>query len=426
MIDVLNIGLAALILGLAVWTIVAREAYAAVVGFIAYGLLLTLVWVQLHGIDVALTEAAIGGGLTGALLIGAAARLRSTEAAARAERPGVSTRWLAAGVSVAVTGALAICVLALPVPAPTLAPEVVANIAVTEVGNPITAVLLAFRAMDTLLEAIVLLFALIGVWSLAPDRAWGGRPGLLQQADPNGMLAYVARVLPPIGIVAGMYIFWVGADHPGGKFQGATILAAMWLLVMMAGLADAPPISRAWLRWLLVAGPLAFIAIGVVGAVTAGAFLAYPEGFAKPLILVIEFALMPTLTLILGLMLLGAPRRGETTVTAGTLFGLCAAALIGLGLFGLIVNPHPLRKILAFNVVGSGVFLLFGAIAHRGAGAGMGGDPVPQALLITGIVVAFSATALAVALLLRLFDETGSVTLSSDAPAKAGNDTGAH
>jgi multicomponent Na+:H+ antiporter subunit C len=112
-------------------------------------------------------------------------------------------------------------------------------------------------------------------------------------------------------------------------------------------------------------------------------------------------------------------------VTAGTLFGLCAAALIGVGLFGLIVNQHPLRKILAFNVVGSGVFLLFGAIAYRGAGAGLGGDPVPQALLITGIVVAFSATALAVALLLRLFDVTGSVTLSSDAPAKAGSETDA-
>jgi multisubunit Na+/H+ antiporter MnhB subunit len=311
-IDVLNVGLAALLLGLAVWTIVARGAYAAVVGFLAYGLLLTLAWVQLHGIDVALTEAAIGGGLTGALLIGAAARLRSTEAKARTERPGAATRWLAAGLSAAVTVALAICVLALPDPAPTLAPEVVANIAVTEVGNPITAVLLAFRAMDTLLEAIVLLFALIGVWSLAPDRSWGGRSGLLQQADPNGMLAYVARVLPPIGIVTGMYIFWVGADHPGGKFQGATIMAAMWLLVMMAGLADAPPISRRWLRGLLVAGPLAFIAIGVVGSVTAGAFLAYPEGLAKPLILVIEFALMPTLTLILGLMLLGAPQRGES------------------------------------------------------------------------------------------------------------------
>jgi hypothetical protein len=44
--------------------------------------------------------------------------------------------------------------------------------------------------------------------------------------------------------------------------------------------------------------------------VTADAFLAYPQGIAKPLILVIEFALMPTLTLILGLMLMGAPQRG--------------------------------------------------------------------------------------------------------------------
>jgi multicomponent Na+:H+ antiporter subunit C len=97
------------------------------------------------------------------------------------------------------------------------------------------------------------------------------------------------------------------------------------------------------------------------------------------------------------------------------LFGLLASALVGVGLYGLIVNPQPLRKILSFNVIGSGVFLLFGAIARRGAALGMGGDPVPQALLITGIVVAFSATALAVALLLRLHDETGDVTLASAA-----------
>jgi multisubunit Na+/H+ antiporter MnhB subunit len=312
MTDVLNSGLAALILGLAVWTIVAREAFAAVVGFIAYGLLLTLVWVQLHGIDVALTEAAIGGGLTGALLIGAAARLRSTEAAARAERPGAPTRWLAAGVSTVVTAALAYCVLVLPDPAPTLAPEVAASIDATGVGNPITAVLLAFRAMDTLLEAIVLLFALIGVWSLAPDRFWGGRPGLRYYVDPNGILAYVARVLPPFGIIIGAYIFWVGADHPGGKFQGATILAAMWLLIMMAGLTDAPPISRTWLRIGLIAGPLLFIAIGFAGVATTRAFLGYPDGYAKPLIVAIELALLPSLALILGLLLAGAPQRQES------------------------------------------------------------------------------------------------------------------
>ncbi len=103
-------------------------------------------------------------------------------------------------------------------------------------------------------------------------------------------------------------------------------------------------------------------------------------------------------------------------MNSATLFGLCSAALVGLGLYGLITNPQPLRKILAFNVLGSGVFVLFGVIARRGAAAGLGGDPVPQALVITGIVVAFSATAMAVALLVRLFNMTGQATLGSDEP----------
>jgi multisubunit Na+/H+ antiporter MnhB subunit len=309
MMDALNAGLALLILALAIWTVVARDTFAATVGFVAYGLLLTLVWMQLHGIDVALTEAAIGGGLTGALLIRAAARLRKTEAAAHTEHPGVPTRVAAALAAVCVTAALAAAVLALPDPAPTLAPETAANIAATGVGNPITAVLLAFRATDTLLEAIVLLFALIGVWSLAPDRAWGGRPGPRHRADPDGILAYLARVLAPIGIIVGVYIFWIGADLPGGKFQGATILAAMWLLTVMAGLVDTPPISRTWLRIALVAGPVVFIAVGAAGVAIAGAFLAYPEGLAKPLIVIIELALLPSLTLTLALILAGAPER---------------------------------------------------------------------------------------------------------------------
>lgn len=97
-----------------------------------------------------------------------------------------------------------------------------------------------------------------------------------------------------------------------------------------------------------------------------------------------------------------------------TLFGLCAALLVGVGVYALIVNPQPLRKIIAFNVVGGGVFLLFGAIARRGAGAGWGGDPVPQALLITGLVVAFGASAVAIALLLRLFEEADDASLADD------------
>jgi multicomponent Na+:H+ antiporter subunit C len=94
-----------------------------------------------------------------------------------------------------------------------------------------------------------------------------------------------------------------------------------------------------------------------------------------------------------------------------TLLGLCSAVIIGLGLYGLIANPQPLRKILAFNLFGSGVFLIFGVVARRGAAAGLGGDPVLQALTITGLVVAFAATALAVALVLRLADVSGSATL---------------
>jgi multicomponent Na+:H+ antiporter subunit C len=105
-------------------------------------------------------------------------------------------------------------------------------------------------------------------------------------------------------------------------------------------------------------------------------------------------------------------------MSAATLAGLTGAALVGLGLYGLLTDPHPLRKILAFNILGSGVFLLFGIIARKGAAAGFAADPVPQAMVITGIVVAFSATALAVALLLRLFQETDRATLDPDPPAK--------
>ena len=101
-------------------------------------------------------------------------------------------------------------------------------------------------------------------------------------------------------------------------------------------------------------------------------------------------------------------------MSAAIPYGLCSAVLVGLGLFGLITHPQPLRKILAFNLIGSGVFLLFGVIARRGAAAGFGGDPVPQALVITGLVVAFAGTALAVALLLRFVDETRRGTLRPD------------
>jgi multicomponent Na+:H+ antiporter subunit C len=105
-------------------------------------------------------------------------------------------------------------------------------------------------------------------------------------------------------------------------------------------------------------------------------------------------------------------------MTEATVFGLSGAALVGLGLFGLIVHPQPLRKILAFNLLGGGVFLLFGVVARRGAEAGFDGDPIPQAMVITGLVVAFSATALAVGLVLQIF-ESAEKTRPDGAPPDA-------
>jgi multisubunit Na+/H+ antiporter MnhB subunit len=305
---VLETALAVLVIGAAVWTIAARSAFAAAVGFVSYGLLLALVWVQLAAVDVALTEAAIGSGLTGVLLLGAVATLRRTEART-GRRPGLALRVTAGACCALVSAALAVVVLTLPESGPTLAPEAMSALPATGVGNPVTGVLMAFRGFDTLLEKVVLVLALVGVWSLAPDRCWDGRPGLEHRLPADGVLPFFARTLPPFGVLLGIHLMWTGADNPGGAFQGGTVLAAMWLVVMMAGVRDAPAIREQWVRLALVSGPVVFLAVGLAGMLTAGAFLAYPVAIAKPLILLIEVPMLLTIALALGLLVTGPPER---------------------------------------------------------------------------------------------------------------------
>ena len=99
-------------------------------------------------------------------------------------------------------------------------------------------------------------------------------------------------------------------------------------------------------------------------------------------------------------------------MTSEVFFALVGAGLLAMGLHALIVRVHLLRKIIAINVMGSGVFLIVVALARR---AGDGGpDPIPHAMVITGIVVAISATALALALLLMMTTATGSPELPDD------------
>lgn len=94
------------------------------------------------------------------------------------------------------------------------------------------------------------------------------------------------------------------------------------------------------------------------------------------------------------------------------LYGLTGVAIFGLGMYGLIAHAHLVRKILAFNFMGSGIFLLLGAVARRTPDEMP--DPVPHAMVLTGIVVAVSATAFALLLTRRIHTETGRPSLPGD------------
>jgi multisubunit Na+/H+ antiporter MnhB subunit len=115
--------------------------------------------------------------------------------------------------------------------------------------------------------------------------------------------------LVPLGILVGVHTFWVGADEPGGAFQGGAILAAMWMIVMIARVSEPPSVNSRWLRLALVAGPGVFLVAGLAGLGMAGNFFAYPDGFAKPIILFIEAFMLLTIAATLPVLVAGPPRR---------------------------------------------------------------------------------------------------------------------
>lgn len=316
------------LLGLALWTVAARRGFDAVLGFVACGLMLALAWVRLGSVDVALTEAAIGAGIGGVLLLRAGVALgtapgphpglspqaaergaRGDEPAAIPERPGPALRPLiAAGCAVLSVG-LAAALLGLPDPAPSLGPALAAVLPATGLGNPVNGVLMGVRAIDTLLEAAVVVLAVIGVWSLSSDRGWGGPAGAAPPPRAgHGPLALLVRVLPPIAVVVGVHVVWVGADAPGGKFQGGAILAAAWILAWMAGRARPPAITGGALRLALVLGPAVFLGVGLAGLALAEGFLAFTPALAKPIVLAIEAPLTLSIAVGLALLVLGPSR----------------------------------------------------------------------------------------------------------------------
>jgi multicomponent Na+:H+ antiporter subunit C len=97
---------------------------------------------------------------------------------------------------------------------------------------------------------------------------------------------------------------------------------------------------------------------------------------------------------------------------AVSLYALASVVLFCIGLHGLILYEHVIRKLLAVNIMGGGVFLLFVALAYRTPE--MAPDPVPHAMVLTGIVVAVSVTALALVIARRMYAVTGQTRLPED------------
>lgn len=278
-----------------------RDRVTCIAGFVVTGLLVALSLVRLGAPDVALAEAAIGAGLTGALLLRSARRLKPAE---RRMLPHIH-RIFAALIAAGLAGALAWAVYTAPGTAlyPALVSERLAESGVT---NPVTAVLLNFRAWDTLLEIAVLFVALILVRVVAPAHP--------QPVALGELILPFARIVVPMSAFLAGHLLWQGASVPGGAFQAGAMLTGGLLVLFLGGFVGPTPRLLSWVTMLALRG-LAVFALAALGAeALTGTLLLYPDGAAKLWILVIEAALTLSIAATLCLLFCGMPRRPQNDV----------------------------------------------------------------------------------------------------------------
>lgn len=299
----LDLSLAVLVVALGWAAVTSADLRRAVVLFIAFGLLLAIVWARLNAPDLALAEAAIGAGLSGALLLAALRDEPDVDDSGFTRGP---LAWFTGLLSLAVAGVMAWALMHAHASADParLAAEVSARLDDSGVSNPVTAVLLNFRAYDTLLELAVLLAAVLGILAVGPARP------TYRPAGP--LFGALVSWLVPLLIVTGGYLLWVGAHAPGGAFQAGALLAAAAVLLRLGGQPTAGLPAPVLQRWLLVGGVGAFIIVGLSVTLTGQAFLQYPQGWSGTLILLIETAATLAIATTLALAYIGgASPRGQ-------------------------------------------------------------------------------------------------------------------
>lgn len=219
-------------------------------------------------------------------------------------------------VSLAILFALALidAMLGLAPVAVDLRAAVAAHLPASGVSHPVTAVLLNYRGYDTLLEIAVLLLAFLAILAVTgaaeTDTDTPASPSPAPAA--HVVLQTLARLAAPLAVVVAVYLLWAGAFRPGGAFQAGAVLAAAAVLLHLAGLLRGWHSPRPWLRFGLVAGFAAFLAVAAALGMRGG-LLEYPPDSAGTLILLIESGLTLSLGLILaGLFLLRARADGPS------------------------------------------------------------------------------------------------------------------
>lgn len=302
------------VLAVAVLTLFVPRRSTAVVLFLVLGVLLAVVWARLAAPDVALAEAAVGAGVTGALLLRAV-----TAGTDRADGPRPpSTVPLLGGLSTAAVAVLlGMLVLSVETPDTDLGPAVRESTGATGVSHPVTAVLLGFRAYDTLLEVAVLAAALLGALALQPDQPQRDhaqpqddlpRRASQRVPEPLGMLT---RVLSPVLVLAAGWVLVAGSTRPGGAFQAGALVAGALLLLHLGGRPAAVP-TAGRLRWWALAGLGAFLALAAGTAASGRGWLRLDPAWAGGAVLALEGVLAASIGVTLAAIFVATARSVPT------------------------------------------------------------------------------------------------------------------
>ena len=216
-----DIGLAILILGIGASTIAARKAFTAVIAFVVYGLLLAIVWVRL----VRHRRGADGGGDRRWNDRRVVARCGSTPATCkRATTPGPVCWPVLRRRSTVASVAAVLASRRCAAPSRYCSNARAGGDGESGADRPRAirspACCSSFARSTLCWKRSCLFWPLIGVWSLAPDRLWGGIPGLRVYAQPSSTLTFLAQLLPPVGVVVAIYMLLGRCERAGRRFSG--------------------------------------------------------------------------------------------------------------------------------------------------------------------------------------------------------------